>query len=131
MDFSKAKQLNTDALAYIGDAVYDLFVRELILAGGERKASSLHRTVTRYVNAQAQATAVREMLDDLTDEEQRLIKRARNHKFHSKAKNSDPLTYKWATGFEAFVGYLYLMGEEERLNWVMNKAVEITDGEQI
>ena len=59
------------------------------------------------------------------------MKRARNHKIHSKAKSVDPLTYKWATGFEALVGYLFLAGEEARLAWVMNRAAEIIDGKQI
>ena len=131
MDKSDIRQLNTDVLAYVGDAVFDLFVRELILERGRHKASSLHRTVTAYVKAHAQADAVRGMMDELTEEEQRLVKRARNHKFRSKAKNADPVTYKWATGFEALVGQLYLVGEEERLYRIMNRAVEIIDGEQI
>lgn len=128
MDISQVRQLNIDALAYIGDAVYEVFVREHVLESGKHKASSLHRTVTRYVNAGAQAQAVRGMFEELSESEQRLVKRARNHKISSKAKNADPVTYKWATGFEAFVGYLYLTGEQERLTWAMNRAVEITDG---
>ena len=128
MEDSKIRQLNTDVLAYIGDSAYDLYVREMVLESGKLRASSLHRTVTGYVNAHAQADAVRGMLDELTDEEQRLVKRARHHKVSSRAKNSDPRTYKWATGFEALVGYLYLIGEEDRLTWVMNRAVEIIDG---
>lgn len=128
MELTKVKQLNIDALAYMGDAVYEQYIREGLLSGGIQQANSLHRAATKYVKAQAQAQAVRGMFDELTEEEQRLVKRARNHKFKSKAKNADPVTYKWATGFEAFVGYLYLAGEEERLSWVMNRAVEITDG---
>ena len=131
MGTDKIRQLNTDTLAYVGDAVYELFIRELVLERGKLKASSLHRTVTKYVNAHAQAEAVREMYDELTEEEQHLVKRARNHKISSKAKHADPITYKWATGFEAFVGYLYLTGEEGRLTQIMNRAVEITDGKQI
>ena len=113
----------------MGDAVFEQFIRELVLKSGRFKASSLHRTVTGYVNAHARADAVRGMLEELTEEEQRIVKRARNHKFHSKAKNADPLTYKWATGFEALVGYLYLTGDEQRLKQVMDRAVEIIDGE--
>jgi ribonuclease-3 family protein len=131
MDLAEVKQLNTDVLAYVGDAVYELFVRELVLDSGRHKASGLHRTVTGYVNAHAQAAAIRGMFDKLSEDEKSLVKRARNHKFRSKAKNADPLTYKWATGFEAFIGYLYLAGEEDRLTWAMYKAVEITDGKQV
>lgn len=129
MNAAEARQLNTDVLAYMGDAVYEMFVREFVLKSGRLRANSLHRSATHYVNAHAQADAVRGMLDELTEEEQRIVKRARNHKFHSKAKHADPLTYKWATGFEALIGYLYLAGEEQRLTRVMHRAVEIIDGE--
>lgn len=131
MNVSEVRQLNTDVLAYLGDAVFEVFARELMLEEGRLRANSLHRAVTGYVNAHAQATAVREMLEELTEEEQHLVKRARNHKFTSRAKNADPLTYKWATGFEALLGYLFLTGEEDRLAWAMNRAVEIIDGKQI
>ena len=129
MKEAEVRQLNTDVLAYLGDAAYELFIRKLMLEEGRLRANSLHRSATHYVNAHAQADAVRGMLEELTEEEQRIVKRARNHKFHSKAKNADPLTYKWATGFEALVGYLYLTGDEQRLTCVMNRAVEIIDGE--
>lgn len=65
------------------------------------------------------------MFDELTEQEQALVKRARNRKYSSKAKNADPVTYKWATAFEALVGYLYLADDTERLNWVLNRAIEI------
>ena len=129
MKEAEVRQLNTDVLAYLGDAAYELFIRKLMLEEGRLRENSLHRSATHYVNAHAQADAVRGMLEELTEEEQRIVKRARNHKFHSKAKNADPLTYKWATGFEALVGYLYLTGDEQRLACVMNRAVEIIDGE--
>lgn len=131
MEKSEVRQLNTDVLAYMGDAVFEVFARKLVLERGRHQAASLHRTVTGYVNAHAQAEAAKGMLEELTEEEQRIVKRARNHKVHSKAKNADPLTYKWATGFEAVVGYLFLTEEQERLAWVMNRAVEIIDGKQI
>lgn len=128
MNTTTVRQLNTDVLAYLGDAAYELFIRELMLEEGRLRANSLHRSATHYVNAHAQSDAVRGMLDELTEDEQRVVKRARNHKFHSKAKNADPITYKWATGFEALIGYLYLTGEKTRLAWAMNRAVEIIDG---
>ena len=68
-------------------------------------------------------------LDQLTEEEQSLVKRARNRKYTSRSRNTDPVTYKWATAFEALVGYLYLEESrvsEERLNWVIEQAIEIT-----
>ena len=128
MDARNVRQLNTDVLAYIGDAVFEVFIRELMLEEGRLRANSLHRSTTMYVNAHAQADAVRGMMEDLTEEEHRIVMRARNHKLTSRAKHADPRTYKWATGFEALLGHLFLTGEEARLAWVMNRAVEIIDG---
>ena len=71
----------------------------------------------------------RDLTPELTEEEQHIVKRGRNHKFNSKAKNADPVTYKWATAFEALVGYLYLSDRGERLAWLMKRAVEIQNGE--
>ena len=75
METGKVRQLNTDVLAYIGDAVYEIFVRELMLEEGRLRANSLHRSTTAYVNAHAQADAVRGMLEERTEEEQRIVKR--------------------------------------------------------
>ena len=128
MESKTLKQLNTDALAYIGDSVYEVFVRERVLESGTVKAANLHRASTKYVKAKAQAEVIRTMFDSLTEEEQRLVKRARNHRYNSKAKNADPVTYKWATAFEALIGYLHLAGEEERLAWAMETAACIVEG---
>ena len=127
MEEKALKQLNTDALAYIGDSVYEVFVRERVLNSGTVKAANLHRTSTKYVKAKAQAEVIRAMFEELTEEEQRLVKRARNHRFNSKAKNADPVTYKWATAFEAFIVYLYLAGDDERLAWAMERAASIVE----
>lgn len=127
MKTDRLRQLNTDTLAYIGDGVYELFIRERILESGISKAVNLHRAVTGYVKAAAQAAVIRQMFDELDENEQRLVKRARNHRFTSKAKNADPITYKWATAFEALVGYLYLSGSEDRLRSVMERAAGIVE----
>ena len=122
------KHMNTEFLAYMGDAVYEQTVREkLILEGGVR-VDSLHHQAIGYVNAEAQAKAIKEIIDDLPEDEQALVKRARNHKFHSKAKHADPVTYKWATAFEALVGYYYLAGEKEKLDSLMERAFSIIGG---
>ena len=75
--------------------------------------------------ASAQADIIKRLFDELTEEEQKLVKRARNRKTATKAKNADPVTYKWATAFEALIGYLYLAGDDERLEQLMKKAIEI------
>ena len=125
MKINNLQNLNTEALAYMGDAVYEKYIREMLLLRGFAKANNLHKAATRYVKAHAQAQVIRELFDELTEKEQSLVKRARNHRYSSKAKNADPITYKWATGFEALIGYLYLADEDERLKHIMERAVEI------
>ncbi|MCQ2545644.1 MAG: ribonuclease III [Clostridia bacterium] len=131
------KQLNTEALAYMGDAVYEQYIRQMLLQSGFARVNNLHRSATKYVKAPAQAKAIKTMMaigtgkgtePELSEEEQKLVKRARNHKFNSKARNADPVTYKWATAFEALVGYLYLSEDKSRLSQIMDRAVEIIDG---
>ena len=121
--------LNADALAFMGDAVFESAVRERVLARGITRADTLHRIATGYVCAQAQARVCKELFDELEETEQALVKRCRNHKYHSKAKNADPMTYKWATAFEALIGYLYLAGEEQRLDQLLQKSFEIIESE--
>ena len=116
------KNYNSIALAFMGDAVYERFIRERILRGGTVGADRMHQTAVRYVKASAQEKALRAMLQDLTEDELSVVHRARNHKISSKPKNADPLTYKMATAFEALLGYLYLDGQEERLAELMERA---------
>ncbi|MBO5517353.1 MAG: ribonuclease III [Firmicutes bacterium] len=118
------KNYNSIALAFMGDAVYERFIRERILRSGKTGADKMHRAAVRYVKAAAQELSLREMLDDLTEDEQVVVHRARNHKITSKPKNADPLTYKMATAFEALLGYLYLSGQSERLAELMERAAE-------
>lgn len=127
MNKEELKQLNTTALAYMGDAVYEQFIREHILAKGGTDVNKLHRISTMYVSAPAQAKIIKLLFDDLTEEEQKLVKRARNRKYHTKAKNADPVTYKWATALEALIGYLHLSGDKQRLAEICEKAVEIIE----
>lgn len=130
MKINNPKSLNTETLAYMGDAVYEQFIRERLITNGGIKVNLLHRKAIRYVKAGAQAKAIKALFDQLDESEQALVKRARNHKFNSKAKNADAITYKWATAFEALVGYLYLAEENERLVWVIENALDIIDGRE-
>lgn len=129
MEINDLKKLNTTALAYMGDAVFEQAVREHILNKGVPDVNKLHRMSTMYVSAPAQAKIVKSLFDDLNEEEQKLVKRARNRKYHTKAKNADPVTYKWATALEALIGYLYLSGDTQRLQWVIKKAIEIIENQ--
>lgn len=121
------KNYNSIALAFLGDAVYERFIRERILRHGSVGADKMHREAVRYVKAAAQEHALRVMADGLTEDEADVVRRARNHRITSKPKNADPLTYKMATAFEALLGYLYLDGQEERLQALMEQAAQIVE----
>lgn len=122
---------NTTVLAYLGDAVYELKIREMLIDREESlRTNNLHRKATRYVSARGQATAVKNLMKDfLSDEELSLVKRARNHKTSSHPRGADPVEYKLATGFEALIGELYLKGEMDRIDEIVKIAVNIIDGE--
>ncbi len=120
-------RMNTTVLAYMGDAVYEQFIREHIIDESSSDVSALHRRATGYVKASAQAEAVKALFDELTEAEQNLVKRARNRKPVTKAKNADPLDYRWATAMEALVGYLYLAGRRDRLEEVMGRVIDIIE----
>jgi len=122
MEKNKANNLNPIVLAFVGDAVYSLFVRERLTFSTDLKTGELNKLATAEVNAQAQADFVKEILPFLTEEELAVFKRARNAKKPTKAKHASIAEYNLATGFEAVLGYLYLVGELERLNFILNKG---------
>ncbi|MCR5482340.1 MAG: ribonuclease III [Clostridia bacterium] len=121
------KNMNTTALAYLGDAVYEVFVRERVLSSDAAHVDRLHARAVKYVRAEGQAYALKGMFEELRPEEQNLVKRARNRKITSKPKNADPVVYKLATAFEALAGYLYLSAQTERLEEIFEQAVRIID----
>lgn len=112
------------ALAYVGDAVYDLYVRRHLLQLGGTKAHQLHRQATRYVSAKAQANLLQYLLEEelLTDRELELVKRGRNAKSGTSPKNTDIMTYRYSTAFECLIGYLYLNREQERLELLIERC---------
>lgn len=113
----QAALLNGIALAYIGDAVYEVFVRDYLLAQGLTKPAELQKQATKFVSAKAQAAIIAKMEEDnfLSADELIYFKRGRNAHSKTTAKNTDVLTYRISTGFEAVVGILHLQGKEERL----------------
>ena len=124
MDKNKAKNLNPIVLAFVGDAVYSLFVRERLTFLSDCKTGELNIRATSEVNAIAQAEFVKQILDFLDEEELSVFKRARNAKKTTKAKNASVAEYNMATGFEAILGYLYLTGQNDRLNFILNKGID-------
>ncbi|SCK04319.1 Mini-ribonuclease 3 [uncultured Clostridium sp.] len=119
-----ARLLNPLQLALIGDAVYELFIRNYILANNiELTAHKIHVKAIGYVKAQSQSTIMHLLEEELTEEESYIFKRGRNTKSATVPKNADVRDYRMATGFETLIGYLHLIGNYERLNYIMNKAV--------
>ncbi|MDE6925238.1 MAG: ribonuclease III [Acetatifactor sp.] len=112
-------------LAYIGDAVYDLIIRTVVVARANRPANELHRTAVKYVSANAQSGIVQELMDKLTEEEQAVYRRGKNSKPHTTAKNASVTDYMKATGFEAVIGYLYLTDRMDRVLELVGKGLEL------
>ncbi len=122
MDRVRANNLNPIVLAFVGDAVYSLFVREKLTFLSDSKAGELNKLATKEVMASAQAEFIKQILPILNEEEMSVFKRARNAKKGTKAKHASVVDYNNATGFEAVLGYLYIIGETERLNFILNKG---------
>jgi ribonuclease-3 family protein len=123
-NYVDAKQLNSLALAYVGDSVFEVYVRRHLLQSGKVRPHFLHREGTRYVSAKAQCQILFRMREDgiLTDEENAVVLRGRNAKSGTVPKNTDVQTYRYSTAFEALIGYLYLNKAEERLEELIWKA---------
>ena len=122
MDKQKVNNLNPIVLAFVGDAVYSLFVRERLTFESDFKTGELNKLATKEVNATAQAEFIKEITPLLTEEELSVFKRARNAKKTTKSKSATIADYNSATGFEAVLGYLYLTGQTDRLNLILNKG---------
>ena len=117
------KELNTLALAYLGDSVYELYIREYLLKKGIVKVKELQQEATSYVSAKSQTKILEKIKNYLSEEELEIVKKGRNAKSHKAPKNTDILTYKHATGFETLIGYLYL-NKQLRLKEIMKMIVE-------
>ena len=114
-------------LAFVGDTVFDLFVRERLVCQANRPVNKLHNKAAAVVKASAQAKAVERIRDRLTEQEQSVIRRGRNARVNHKAKNMSEADYHLATGLEALFGYLYLKGETDRLGEIFEMIIEEED----
>ncbi len=110
-------------LAYIGDAIYDLVIRTIVVERGNRSANNLHKKTVTYVNARVQAKMIDALEEELTEEEKAVYHRGRNAKSYTSAKNASIIEYRKATGLEALCGYLYLQGEQERMLTLIRTAL--------
>lgn len=114
--------INVITLAYIGDAIYEVYIREQLIKNGIAKVEDLQKEAIKYVSAKGQATILNNLLanNQLTSSEIDIVKRGRNYKRSTHPKNTDIITYKLSTGFETLIGYLYLSKNTTRLKEILN-----------
>ncbi len=128
----QADLLNGATLAYLGDAAYETYIRHHVLTSGKTSVNDLHRAAIKYVEAKGQAKVMMAWIKEdsyLTDQEISIYKRGRNHKANTKAKNASIQDYRQATGFEALMGWLYLTDQMERLESLIQAAIDLIDQE--
>ncbi len=118
------KQLNPLTLAFVGDAVYELYVRTYILARkSQLSPHKMHLEAIKYVKAHSQSEIIKKLQEELTEEEIYYFKKGRNAKSGTVPKNADVQEYRFATGFECLIGYLYVTGRIERLEYILEKVI--------
>lgn len=122
----KVVEINSLVLAYLGDTVYENYVRRFLINQGIAHVDELQKKAIKFVSAKSQAFYLQKMIDEkfLSEEELAIVKRARNYKTTSHPKSCDIVTYKYATGLEALIGYLDLNEEKNRISEIMNFILE-------
>lgn len=125
------KILGSLALAYMGDAVYETYIRHHLIQKGAVKPHLLHKAATSFVSAKAQSKVIHFLLEKekLTEEEQAVVRRGRNAKSGTVPKNTDVQTYRYGTAFEALIGYLYLAEQKERLEEIIIQSIQFIEKE--
>ena len=113
--------MNALTYAYLGDSIYEIYVRKYLISKNIVKVKDLQKESIKYVSANSQASFLKNMLDDnfFNEEEVKIIMNARNHKNNHKPRNCDIITYKYATGLEALIGYLYVNDNKKRIDEIM------------
>lgn len=117
------KSISVLSMAFIGDSIYDLLVREYLVSLGDRPVGELNQMKVEIVNCKSQAESIKLLFGELTDEEMSIYKRGRNAKVNSKAKNAAVSDYHSATGLEALFGFLYLKKDEKRLRYLFEMII--------
>ncbi len=123
----KANEYSPISLAYIGDSVFDLLVKTVLVNKSNKQSDKYHREASKVVSANAQAEYMAKLEAELTEDELAIYKRGRNAKTHTTAKNATVATYRKATGFEAVIGYLYLDGQYTRLFEIVSRCLELKE----
>ena len=123
-DIKDAKMLSPLVWAYVGDSVYEMFIRTNLINNSNAKPHKLHVESIKFVKAKAQADTLKKISENLTDEEKDIVRRGRNTENHHVAKNANVADYSQATAFEALLGYLYLTRQDERLAQILNMCID-------
>lgn len=122
-DLSDVNMLSPLVWAYVGDSVYEMFVRTSLVNKSNAKPHKLHIESIKYVKAKAQAQTLEKIYDKLTEKEKEIVRRGRNTENHHVAKNANIADYSHSTAFEALIGYLYLSRQDERLEEILNMCI--------
>ena len=123
-DKNKIISISPVVLAFVGDAVYSLYIRSELVFSSDSKTGVLNKLATSKVKATAQAELIEKIFPILDDDEVAVFKRARNAKKHARSKSASVAEYNLSTGFEAVLGYLYLLGRYDRINYLLGKGNE-------
>ena len=121
------QNISMQTLAFIGDAVYNVYIRLYLASNNNLKTGKLHNKSIKYVSAKGQSKIIDKIIDILTEEEINIYKRGRNTNINTISKNVDIIEYKKATGFEALIGYLYLTKNNDRLNFLIDLCIKNAD----
>lgn len=124
METSKVEAMSPLTWAYVGDSVYEAYIRTHLVETTNLKPHKLHIKAIKYVKAKAQAEILKKIHDNLTEKEQEIVRRGRNAQNHHVAKNADPADYMYSTAFEGLIGYLYLCDQKERLEEILKMTIE-------
>lgn len=118
------QSVSMQTLAFIGDSVYNVYIRTYLASISNMQTGKLHRISIKYVSAKGQSKIIDMISDTLSEEEINVYKRGRNTNIHTVSKNVDVIEYKKSTGFEALIGYLYVKGDIKRLEEIINLSIE-------
>lgn len=127
----EARLMQSAVLAFMGDAVFNLFIRERLILKKKGTSHRLHLLATEYVKAASQSKISKVLMDSFTEEEAYIFRRGRNTKSTTIPKNADVQDYKYATAFEALLGYLYLTEQKQRLHQLMEQAANIIEAPEM
>lgn len=127
MDEIEVNQMSPLVWAYIGDSVYEQYIRNYLVTNTKYKPHKLHIEATKFVKAAAQAKILQDLEKDLTEEEKEVVRRTRNTKNHHLPKNSNVQEYMYATAFEGLIGYLHLTKREKRLKEILTKSLKLIE----